>query len=177
MSLVGSEVPPGTASSDDRDGGGREIDTRGVVERALGDALREVTLKYDDIEREKNGGADLNSNSYDMAAHEALLANPEKAGGTLTVVDAAGNVAEDYDKMDAFAAEVLEVALARVPEEVPSDKVKNPMAAFQAAFQARGMREQIKAKCKEEVIAKARRRFASSVVVSLWRASSPNPKR
>ena len=78
MSLVGSEVPPGTASSDDRDGGGREIDTRGVVERALGDALREVTLKYDDIEREKNGGADLNSNSYDMAAHEALLANPRR---------------------------------------------------------------------------------------------------
>ena len=156
MSLVGSEVPPGTASSDDRGGGGREIDTRSVVERALGDALREVTLKYDAIEREKNGGADLNSNSYDMAAHEALLANPEKAGGALTVVDAAGNVAEDYDKMDAFAAEVLEVALARVPEEVPSDKVKNPMAAFQAAFQARGMREQIKAKCKEEVIAKAK---------------------
>ena len=40
---------------DDSAGAGRAIDTRDETERILSDALRDVTLKYDALEREKHG--------------------------------------------------------------------------------------------------------------------------
>ena len=133
------------------------------MERALGGALREVTLKYDDIEREKNGGADL-SNSYDMAAHELCSRTPRRRAARSPLSTPPGTSPRITTRW-MLSPRRFRGGVGSRPEEVPSDKVKNPMAAFQAAFQAqacasrsRPSARRVIAKAKEEVRL-LRRRF------------------
>ena len=165
---------------DDSAGAGRAIDTRDETERILSDALRDVTLKYDALEREKHGEThDLHATSYDMASHDALLANPERAAGALTAVDASGNVSEDYAKMEQFASEVLALALANVPD-LAAGAAATPALAFQASFRTRQMQEQIRSRTKQAIIDKAkeevrllRRRFLMATELSKPKEAKP----
>ena len=165
---------------DDSAGAGRAIDTRDETERILSDALRDVTLKYDALEREKHGEThDLHATSYDMASHDALLANPERAAGALTAVDASGNVSEDYAKMEQFASEVLALALANVPD-LAAGAAATPALAFQASFRTHQMQEQIRSRTKQAIIDKAkeevrllRRRFLMATELSKPKEAKP----
>ncbi len=165
---------------DDSAGAGRAIDTRDETERILSDALRDVTLKYDALEREKHGEThDLHATSYDMASHDALLANPERAAGALTAVDASGNVSEDYAKMEQFASEVLALALANVPD-LAAGAAATPALSFQASFRTRQMQEQIRSRTKQAIIDKAkeevrllRRRFLMATELSKPKEAKP----
>ena len=127
----------------------------------LRDAIVVVTERHQKALRKRRsddgvagGGLDnLHVASYDRKAYSQLLQNLTQASGVLCVVDQHGTVREDYDKMNQFASDILEVCFELLPDEEEAAKLAsaNPMTAFQAVYKARAAREQVQEKCRATV--------------------------
>ena len=125
----------------------------------LQEAIARVTATHTASLRKRRGDAggvdigDLHVATYDRHQCALLLQDLTQASGMLTRVDANGDVREDYDKMNAFASDVLESCFASVPTEEEAGGLgsTNPMAAFQAVYKARAAREHIQDRCRAYV--------------------------
>ena len=125
----------------------------------LQEAIARVTATHPASLRKRRGDAggvdigDLHVATYDRHQCALLLQDLTQASGMLTRVDANGDVREDYDKMNAFASDVLESCFASVPTEEEAGGLgsTNPMAAFQAVYKARAAREHIQDRCRAYV--------------------------
>lgn len=125
----------------------------------LQEAIARVTATHTASlrKRRRDAGAvdigDLHVATYDRHQCALLLQDLTQASGLLTQVDANGDVREDYDKMNAFASDVLESCFANVPTEEEAGKLNsaNPMSAFQAVYKARAAREHIQDQCRKYV--------------------------
>ena len=125
----------------------------------LQEAIARVTATHTASLRKRRGDAgavdigDLHVATYDRHQCALLLQDLTQASGLLTQVDANGDVREDYDKMNAFASDVLESCFANVPTEEEAGKLNstNPMSAFQAVYKARAAREHIQDQCRKYV--------------------------
>ena len=125
----------------------------------LQEAIARVTATHTASLRKRRGDAggvdigDLHVATYDRHQCALLLQDLTQASGMLTRVDANGDVREDYDKMNAFASDVLESCFASVPTEEEAGGLgsTNPMAAFQAVYRARAAREHIQDRCRAYV--------------------------
>ena len=125
----------------------------------LQEAIARVTATHTATLRKRRGDAggvdigDLHVATYDRHQCALLLQDLTQASGMLTRVDANGDVREDYDKMNAFASDVLESCFASVPTEEEAGGLgsTNPMAAFQAVYRARAAREHIQDRCRAYV--------------------------
>ena len=125
----------------------------------LQEAIARVTATHTATLRKRRGDAggvdigDLHVATYDRHQCALLLQDLTQASGMLTRVDANGDVREDYDKMNAFASDVLESCFASVPTEEEAGGLgsTNPMAAFQAVYKARAAREHIQDRCRAYV--------------------------
>ena len=125
----------------------------------LQEAISRVTATHTASLRKRRGDAgavdigDLHVATYDRHQCALLLQDLTQASGLLTQVDANGDVREDYDKMNAFASDVLESSFANVPTEEEAGKLNsaNPMSAFQAVYKARAAREHIQDQCRKYI--------------------------
>ena len=125
----------------------------------LQEAIALVTATHTASMRKRRGDAgavdigDLHVATYDRHQCALLLQDLSQASGLLTNVDANGDVREDYDKMNAFASDVLEHCFASVPteEEAGALEATDSMAAFQAVYKARAAREHIQNQCRAYV--------------------------
>ena len=86
----------------------------------LQEAIALVTATHTASLRKRRGDAggvdigDLHVATYDRHQCALLLQDLSQASGMLTKVDANGDVSEDYNKMNAFASDVLESCFASV---------------------------------------------------------------
>ena len=125
----------------------------------LQEAIALVTATHTASLRKRRGDAggvdigDLHVATYDRHQCALLLQDLSQASGMLTKVDANGDVSEDYNKMNAFASDVLESCFASLPAEEEAGGLHSgdPMAAFQAVYKARAARELVQNQCRAYV--------------------------
>ena len=127
-----------------------EIDTRTRPEKALAAAMRLIAVKANGMAA-SGGGSDTvhaalpapgGDGGRGTSVASSVQGGGVDRGSALASVDTSGNVYADYAKVEAITTEAVEAALNEIPEETGEDAA-NPMAAFQAAFQTRVMREQL----------------------------------
>ena len=137
--------------------GVKAIDTRSRPEQALEVAIRMVTQRTDEEFQRRELGQSHNASGREMTVEEAdaaVLQDPAKLTGALTVIDQQGNVFEDEHKIAAMCEEATAYALEQIPEE--PGKFTNPMLAFRHAQETAYMRETLKIKVVEAIREKAK---------------------